>query len=666
MRSSNRSSLAVAAVAACLTVLATMVTGLIDSKEIGGTSFTFVGWSSSSKQETYQSCTLTSNAFTIQGASTSLSDDTTLPPGNLQFSQLRVSGGYIVVANYFPRSTSITIKGASGIVHAEKPFIDASSAIYSNRLSIVVTDSDLRWDTAEAHQSVVRAPSFIQLSSALFVIGITVAEASSIVEVVGQSSISQMSVLAVDYTKCTGCAQGLVYFSFLHLWDRSLLRISHSSVKGADGTPLIGVAQGADTGVKVDKSLFVVENVASPTSNLINAPATIGDGGQLTLRTVTVKNIGGRITGSVKAKLLTADDSAQQIPSTSLVPDTGCADACVPPTTVDADCKCTCSADMPNRNFCTAMNDPYTNYVYLGCSVGCTKCSNETACLECGAGYNLVGTVCSLIGGECTDPNCKTCTTPGQCTDCHNGYGLTSSNACVRCSVAHCKSCPTNPGTCTMCLSGSEPVGNVCTPCSNANCVSCPGGANTCTQCASGYRLVDGTCEQCQVSDCLNCDNDPSKCTQCAPNYYLNSLSTCSPAACGIKHCTQCDEQTPSRCQHCETPYTVDSYDGLCMLSGTCSVANCTTCQAGTSKVCTTCDTNYYLTDGKCKAMPDCYVANCAQCMLLDSTKCSTCLRDYTLTTSYICVSITSGAATAYSLWVAAAALLVSVATHLV
>ncbi|CAC9440654.1 surface antigen-like protein [Leishmania infantum JPCM5] len=708
MHSARGGSLAVAAVAVCLAVLAMVGTCVFDSQEIGGSSFTFAGWSSASKEESYQSCTLTEKAFRIQGAASSLSDDATLPGGILRFSTLRVSNGYIVVEKYFPRNTNITIKDASGTVAAGMPFIDANTAIFSDQLSIVVTDSTLSWAAARSGQSMVRAPFTIQLSSSLFVLGSTVAQASSVVEVTGPSSISQKSALAVDYAKCTGCAQGLVYFTdFVRVWDRSLLRVSHSSVKGAAGKPLIGIAQRAGASLAVENSLFVVENVSSPTSNLIDAPVSMGTDAQITLRAVAVKSIGATMAGGVTAQLLTADDIAQQIPSVSVVPDTSCAAACVPTATVDSRCKCTCNADMPNMNFCTAMKDPYTNYAYLGCSVGCTTCFNETACLECRPSYEMLPSMtCSLTGLQCTDPNCKTCTTYGQCTDCNDGYGLTSSSACVRCSVAGCKSCPVDANVCEVCLGGSEPVNNMC-PCTDANCASCPSDAGTCTQCANGYGLVDGACVRCQVPNCFSCDSDANKCAQCAPNYYLTPLLTCSPVACNIEHCMQCDPQTPSRCQECVAPYVVDSYDGLCRLSDACSVPNCKKCETETSRLCAECDTGYtltadatscsspttqpcdvehcntcvngdstrcaycntgyYVSDGKCKTMQGCYVSNCAQCMLLDSTKCSTCMKGYLLTSSYGCVSqkVINGVAAPYSLWVAAAVLLASVVTHI-
>ncbi|SYZ62589.1 surface_antigen-like_protein (plasmid) [Leishmania braziliensis MHOM/BR/75/M2904] len=676
MPNSSRGSLTVAAVAFCLAVLATVGTCVFDSLEIGGTSYSFVGWSSASKEESYQSCTLTNGAFTIQGASGSLSGDSTLPSGILGFSNLRVENGYIVVNKYFPRNTKFTIKGASGTVAAGKPFVDANTAIYSDQLSIVVVDSTLSWAASQSGQSVVRAPFTIQLSSSLFVLGSTVAQASSVVEVTGPSSISQMSTLAVDYSKCTGCAKGLVYFTdFVRVWDRSMLRLSHSSVKDTVGAPLIGMAQSASASVAVDNSLFVVENVSSPTSNLINTAVIMGTNAQVTLRAVSVKSIGGTMTGSVTAQLLAADDIAQSIPSISVVPDTSCAAACVPTATADPACKCTCGTDMPNTNFCTAMEDPYADYAYLGCSAGCTKCLNESACLKCGPNYEMLPDMtCSLAGLVCADPNCDRCTTYGQCIQCSDGYGLTSTGACVRCTVPGCKTCSANANVCTACLGGSVPVNNVC-PCTDANCVSCP--------------------------------SDPGTCTQCKPNYFLTPLFTCSEVPCSIENCMQCDPQNPSRCQKCVAPYEVDSYDGLCRLSDTCAVPNCKKCAAGTSRLCaecdagyslaadatscrnanpqacevehcntcvsgdstrcTSCDAGYYVSNGKCLAVRSCYVSNCAQCMMLDNTKCSTCMNGYLITSSYRCVSqnVINGAAAPHSLWMAAAVLLASVATYL-
>ncbi|KAG5486533.1 hypothetical protein CUR178_07900 [Leishmania enriettii] len=707
MRSSSRGSLAVVAVAVCLAVLVSVGTCLFDSEEISGASFTFVGWSPAGKEESYQSCTLTNGAFTIQGAEGSLSDDATLPGGVLRFSSLRVSNGYIVVDKHFPRNTNVTIKGASGTVAAGKPFVDATTAIYSDQFSIVVIDSTFSWAAAQPSQSLVRAPSTIQLSSSLFVLGSTVKQASSVVEVTGPSSISQKSALAVDYAKCTGCAQGLVYFTrFARVWDRSMLRISHSSVMGAAGKPLLGMAR--DASMMLDNSLFVVESVSSPTSNLIGAAVTIENHAQVTLRAVTVKTIGAKMSGSVTAQLVTADDISASIPSISVVPGTGCAAACVPTATTDSACGCVCGADMPNGNFCTAMADPYAAYAYLGCSEGCTKCLNETACLECGPNYEkLPDMTCSLTGLSCKDPNCNTCTAYGQCTGCKDGYGLTSANACVRCSVAGCKSCSTNPNVCTICLGGSAPVNNVC-PCTDANCVSCTGDISTCTQCKDGYGLVKGNCAECEVEHCAHCDNDVGNCTKCASSYYLTPLFTCSQVPCNIEHCIKCDPKKPSHCEQCAAPYVVDSYDGLCRLSNVCSVPNCKRCRSDTSRLCAECDagyslsadatscsdpttqscqvehcntcvegdstrcaycdTGYYVSNGKCQAVEACYVSNCAQCMLRDSTKCSTCMSGYLLTSSYRCVSqrIVNGVVSPYSLWMTAAVLLASVAASLV
>ncbi|KAG5487454.1 hypothetical protein LSCM1_07408 [Leishmania martiniquensis] len=706
MRSSSRDSLAVAAVAACLALLVSVGTCVFDSEELSGASFSFVGWSPASKEESYQSCTLTNGVFTIQGAAGSLSDDFTLPPGILRFSSLSLSNGYIVIDKHFPRKTEITIKGASGTVAAGKPFIDADTAIYSDQLSIVVMDSTFSWAAAQSGQSVVRAPSTIQLSSSLFVLGSTLKHASSAVEVTGPSSISQKSALAVDYAKCTGCAEGLVHFTdFARVWDRSILRISHSSVRGAAGKPLLGMARSGR--MVVDNSLYVVENVSSATSHLIDAAVSMGAGARVTLRAVTVKSIGATMSGSVTAQLVFADDIPQNIPSIAEVPSTGCAAACVPTATADSACTCNCGTDMPYKNFCTAMADPYATYAYLECSPGCTKCFNETACLECGPSYEkLPDMTCSLRTIPCKDPNCNTCTAYGQCTACKDGYGLTSANACVRCSVADCKSCPVDANVCIMCLDGSEPVNNMC-PCTDVNCASCPSDTSTCTECKDGYGLVDGACVECQEEHCVHCDDDAKKCTKCAPSYYLTPLLTCSPVPCNIEHCAKCDPQKPSRCQECAAPYVVDSYDGLCRLSDVCAVPNCKTCKPDTSRLCAECDagytlsadatscndpttqpcnvehcstcvegdstrcaycdSGYYVSNGKCEAVQACYVSNCAQCMLSDSTRCSTCINGYLLTSSYRCVSqtIVNDVAAPYPLWMAVTVLLTSVLAYL-
>ncbi|KAK7198312.1 surface antigen-like protein [Novymonas esmeraldas] len=689
----------------CIAVFAT-VGVCVDSVELAGSVFDFAGWNANSEQGTYSSCTVTNGFFTIRGNPSSLSESPTLPAGAVSITELQLSNGYIVINQFLPANSIITIDHASGRITAGMPLLDASTVDFANGLKIVVSDSTVEWATAQSGQSVVSTPSNIRTSSALFVLGVTATRAASMVAIPNpEIRLGGTSVVAVDYATCTGCTDGLVYFgAATQIWESSMLRISHSRISGAVGTPLIGVAPAVT--VSVTSSLLIVENVSAPQSNLVSGTVSVDSLSTATLRAVTLANIGAQVTGKVTAQLLTAADIAQQIPSIDEKPSSGCAAACVPPAAAGGDCKCVCGANMPHMNFCTAMADPYASYVFKDCSSGCSTCKNETACSQCRAGFQIQQDMtCALIGTDCKVQNCSNCSPQGVCLTCEDGFGLTAAGACVPCGVPGCKNCPVDANICKTCLNGAAPVDNTCA-CTVPHCVSCPSSAGTCSACAEGYGLVNNVCERCSDPNCIRCDGNVNKCTDCAATYYVTPQGTCAQGSCKIPHCELCDPANPSRCQRCTSPYLVDSYDGLCRLATDCAVPQCKQCVAGTSRKCEKCNdgydlssdrtacntptppcdvqhcqkcvdgdrtrcaycnTGYYVSQGRCLPVQACYVANCAQCMLSDSAKCSTCMNGYLLTSSYHCVSqrIINGAAAPRALWVAAAVLLASAATYL-
>lgn len=78
----------------------------------------------------------------------------------------------------------------------------------------------------------------------------------------------------------------------------------------------------------------------------------------------------------------------------------------------------------------------------IPCSIGnCTYCFQNTVCIVCNVGYNLVNNVCTqyTVPSNCTATNCVACNVNGTCTACLNGY-LLYNGACV-CNFQNCLAC---------------------------------------------------------------------------------------------------------------------------------------------------------------------------------------------------------------------------------
>lgn len=145
--------------------------------------------------------------------------------------------------------------------------------------------------------------------------------------------------------------------------------------------------------------------------------------------------------------------------------------------------------------------DSSTNSTCISCSEGCSSCSAEGDCSECGYGYSLTQ------DGQCTpcaDPNCRTCASPDSCDECAPTYGNVEGACkqvlmehagadCIR--LSHAAARPFLQPLCKHRALTSRPSPPSSLQCADGMCLQCDGDAGFCTSCR-GNRLVakDGVC----------------------------------------------------------------------------------------------------------------------------------------------------------------------------
>lgn len=130
------------------------------------------------------------------------------------------------------------------------------------------------------------------------------------------------------------------------------------------------------------------------------------------------------------------------------------------------------------NNTCSCISGFYLNSTQLkceACSAGCSKCNNNTLCLECDSLYYIEeNSQCSLCHSDC-----KTC----------NGRSNYNCFTCLDSSITP----STEPGAC-KCAEGEylykkSPL--KCLKCTN-NCLSC--NETDCLQCFEGFSMLDSKC----------------------------------------------------------------------------------------------------------------------------------------------------------------------------
>jgi hypothetical protein len=345
-------------------------------------------------------------------------------------------------------------------------------------------------------------------TSAIFILNDTASQASAVVSVsrsMNSISISQQSLIAVDYTNCTGCSNGLVYAGNapLIVQSSSLLRVSHSGVTGVTAVAaLINVGGSASVSV-TDNSLLVVENVSAAANSVFNGNAvTTLNHSEVVLRYVTASHLGAALDAGATYKLLNLLESpGSALTSAVSVGITECASACMPDATVDDTCSCVCpTAGQTTRymSFCTFVSDAALAQYPAACPIGCAACSSASTCTVCKEGYTLTNGVCRQPPQPCPS-NCVQCASNGVCQECAVGYALSSSKTCEACKASHCATCTTSLSSCSTCQKGYTMIGSTCLQsCLVPNCATCmPADNSKCTSCVSGYTVSqDGVCIQ--------------------------------------------------------------------------------------------------------------------------------------------------------------------------
>ena len=168
-------------------------------------------------------------------------------------------------------------------------------------------------------------------TSSLFALNNSVTKASAVVSLTNADSITGLTVdtqslVAIDYTNCSGCTNGLLYsrHADMLIQNYSMLRVSHGVISDvASGTALINVV--SPNAVAVYKhSLLVVENVSAAANAIFNASAVnTGERSAAVLRYVTASAVGATMDGGATYKLLSLSGSLSSAALSAAVPGGG-------------------------------------------------------------------------------------------------------------------------------------------------------------------------------------------------------------------------------------------------------------------------------------------------------------------------------------------------------
>ena len=237
-------------------------------------------------------------------------------------------------------------------------------------------------------------------------------------------------------------------------------------------------------------------------------------------------------------------------------------------------------------------------------------------CIVCGAGYYLVGDICSCVGDGYFSPD-----------EDNNRYPCLPGQYCSGCSaVGTC--CPdgtysAEPGgvdinSCTLCAAGTYGIGT----CQASNtCALTPAGYYSAAGAASYSTCTSGTYSTAGSSSCTYCppgtfasSSASSSCTDCALGTYTPYYRTTSCLSCPLG--TYASTTGSSSCEDCPTGYTTSS-------TGSDSISDCSVslleCGAGyylLNDTCTCVGNGYfspYDDDNRYICPIDSYCSGCAQ-----------------------------------------------------
>lgn len=504
-------------VACCVAAVAQAASSptMVIFKDLTNTTVDMSTWSETDGVATkmYLHSFINYGAFTIKGNSARF-NTARVSPAQFQVDNITLDKGYIVVTGYLPLGSSLTLSRFRGTVAANTPLLDASAMMWEN-VSVVLKNSAVEWASTETTtntQVPLSIASRMAIASSIFVLNTTATQASAIVAVGTAATASGVyvngdSIVAIDYTNCSGCTNGLLYAGALPLLiqSSSMLRVSHSSATNvAAATPLVNVGTSNTLAIS-GGSLVVMENISALDNNLFAASAVTTSGeSAVVLRYVTAYGLGATLSVSASYKMLTLTQSAGAALSAAVaIADDACAAACMPGATVDNTCSCVCPTSTEDgvrryMNYCTYVSDVMLAQYPATCGAGCAACSSASTCTTCKAGYTLISGVCYQPPTACA-ANCAQCASNGVCQTCADGYALSSSKTCDACTASHCATCTTSLSTCSTCLDGYSMLGTACTPsCVVSNCASCmPTNNAQCVGCVSGYTVTQaGTCKR--------------------------------------------------------------------------------------------------------------------------------------------------------------------------
>ena len=294
----------------------------------------------------------------------------------------------------------------------------------------------------------------------------------------------------------------------------------------------------------------------------------------------------------------------------------------------------------------------------------CTKCLNNTFCLECYQGYSLYpnGTCSNYISG-CKNAIYSRETNKETCLECNDGYALYPNGTCSyygkNCKKAKfsqeqgmiiCLECEDNShlysnGTCDNidyhCINriySDEKKKSVCLECEENYFID---KNDQCSYC-SDYQYDYGNKN---FYNCLKCHTENNKllCDDVKDGYYFTySKENIYQCTSSISNCQNCSYHSESdynsnilKCDKCKAGYYLSSDERSCTLCKE-KENGCKICSDDEDQnTCDLCSSGYILkTDGSCLNCKENYGEGCSSCSLSKfdlKLYCSSCDSGYTL-----------------------------------
>ena len=294
----------------------------------------------------------------------------------------------------------------------------------------------------------------------------------------------------------------------------------------------------------------------------------------------------------------------------------------------------------------------------------CTKCLNNTFCLECYQGYSLYpnGTCSNYISG-CNNAIYSRETNKETCLECNDGYALYPNGTCSyygkNCKKAKfsqeqgmiiCLECEDNShlypnGTCDNidyhCINriySDEKKKSICLECEEKYFID---KNDQCSYC-SDYQYDYGNKN---FYNCLKCHTENNKllCDDVKDGYYFTYLKeNIYQCTSSISNCQNCSYHSESdynsnilKCDKCKAGYYLSSDELSCKLCKE-KENGCKICSDDEDQnTCDLCSSGYILkTDGSCLNCKENYGEGCSSCSLSKfdlKPYCSSCDSGYTL-----------------------------------